>query len=92
MPIIKFATSSTSDQPPPVVNLFGSTPPPVDDDDWDTKSDNFSDTEDFVSYRGQENSQRSNLFDNEPPSLNGYESSGIERDHRNTRQVMFFVF
>ncbi|CAH1099543.1 unnamed protein product [Psylliodes chrysocephalus] len=85
VPIIKFATSSTSDQPPPVVNLFGSTPPPVDDDDWDTKSDNFSDTEDFVSYRGQENSQRSNLFDNEPPSLNGYESSGIERDHRNTR-------
>nr|XP_023017779.1 WASH complex subunit 2 isoform X2 [Leptinotarsa decemlineata] len=65
-----------------IVRLFDSTPPPDDDDgDWDTKSDNFSDSDDYTSYRADENLQRSNLFDDEPPSLGPNDSSGIVRDH-----------
>ncbi|XP_028141969.2 WASH complex subunit 2C isoform X1 [Diabrotica virgifera virgifera] len=70
---------------PSVVSLFDSTPPP-DEDDWDTKSDTFSDPDDFLPYRPVENSSnRANLFDNEPPSLCAEESSDVVEDDKNAR-------
>ncbi|CAG9834891.1 unnamed protein product [Diabrotica balteata] len=79
------ATLTATSSVPPVVSLFDSTPPP-DEDDWDTKSDTFSDTEDFLSYRPEENSStRPILFDNEPPSLYADESSDVVEDDENAR-------
>ncbi|CAG9820659.1 unnamed protein product [Phaedon cochleariae] len=69
----------------PTIRLFDSTPPPDDDGDWDSKSDNFSYTEDFTPYQIEGNLDRSSLFDNEPPSLDANESSGIVRDQNTTR-------
>ncbi|XP_072388516.1 uncharacterized protein [Diabrotica undecimpunctata] len=79
------ATSAATASVPPVVSLFDSTPPP-DEDDWDTKSDTFSDTEDFLSYRPEENSStRAILFDNEPPSLYADESGEVVEENENAR-------
>ncbi|KAG5900057.1 hypothetical protein JTB14_016031 [Gonioctena quinquepunctata] len=63
------------------VRLFDSSPPPDDNYDWDTKSDNFSDAEDYTPYSVDENLQRASLFDDEPPSLGPNESSGIVGDN-----------
>lgn len=56
--------------------------PPDDDNEWDTKSENnlFEDNYSSLFDNTPElSSQRSGLFDSEPPSL-FYESSGIVRD------------
>ncbi|XP_056639918.1 WASH complex subunit 2 [Diorhabda sublineata] len=69
----------------PVVALFESTPPP-DDYEWDNKSDILSDTEDFLGYgRDKNDIIISSVFDNEPPSLNEDESSGIVKNPINIR-------
>ncbi|CAH1962932.1 unnamed protein product [Acanthoscelides obtectus] len=80
--------SSTKEEPKeqkPVISLFSSAPPSDDEDDWDTKSDNVSDNDDYRPYSIDDNGSRSSLFDNEPPSLNPNESSGIVRDQNVTR-------
>ncbi|VEN44424.1 unnamed protein product [Callosobruchus maculatus] len=80
--------SSTKEEPKeqkPVISLYSSAPPSDDEDDWDTRSDNMSDTEEYRPYSIDDNVSRSSLFDNEPPSLNPNESSGIVRDQNVTR-------
>nr|CAH7769666.1 unnamed protein product [Callosobruchus chinensis] len=80
--------SSTKEEPKeqkPVISLYSSAPPSDDEDDWDTRSDNMSDTDEYRPYSIDDNVSRSSLFDNEPPSLNPNESSGIVRDQNVTR-------
>nr|CAI5856430.1 unnamed protein product [Callosobruchus analis] len=80
--------SSTKEEPKeqkPVISLYSSAPPSDDEDDWDTRSDNISDTDEYRPYSIDDNVSRSSLFDNEPPSLNPNESSGIVRDQNVTR-------
>ncbi|CAG9854071.1 unnamed protein product [Phyllotreta striolata] len=60
----------------PVIGLFASSPPP-DDGDWDTKSDQFSDTDDFVAYRRDENVNKARLFDDDPPDDDDDSFDGI---------------
>lgn len=55
-------------EPNSFFGLFDSTPPTDDEADWDTKSDNFSDSEDLASYPMIKDEKRS-VFDNEPPLL-----------------------
>lgn len=71
-------STDKSNQPNPVfhVDLFSSTPPPLDDD-WDVNVDNI---EENVPYEYPTFNTRSNLFDNEPPSLTLNETSGIVKD------------
>ncbi|KAF2882466.1 hypothetical protein ILUMI_23691 [Ignelater luminosus] len=68
---------------PSSVNInFFDQHPPDDDNEWDTKSENnlFEDNYSSLFDNTPElSSQRSGLFDSEPPSL-FYESSGIVRD------------
>lgn len=53
----------------PNVPLFDPTPPPFADDDWDVKSEHNLFDEDDQGYRGIFSNAKTNLFDDEPPSL-----------------------
>ncbi|XP_060533429.1 WASH complex subunit 2 isoform X2 [Cylas formicarius] len=96
IPEIK-VTSTTSDKPSKstskdstkksrVINLFDPTPPP-DDNFWDNSDDSdlegFSINDDF--NREPTPRRGSSLFNNDPPSINPNDSSGIVRDQDSIR-------
>ncbi|KAB0791810.1 hypothetical protein PPYR_03610 [Photinus pyralis] len=74
----KYPTPAESDSGniPPLPNVFDSNPSELD---WDTQSDNVFEDGGLFDNVQEISSQRSGLFDSEPPSL-FFESSGIVRD------------
>jgi hypothetical protein len=62
-----FASSEKIEARASSMRLFDSSPPP--DDEWDTKSDNLSDRDDFVNDFEETTSNKASLFSDEPPSL-----------------------
>lgn len=74
----KYPTPTESDSAniPPLSNVFDSNPSELD---WDTQSDNVFEDGGLFDDVQEISSQRSGLFDSEPPSL-FFESSGIVRD------------
>jgi hypothetical protein len=71
-----FASSEKIEARASSMRLFDSSPPP--DDEWDTKSDNLSDRDDFVNDFEETTSNKASLFNDEPPSLETSEETSTK--------------